>query len=45
MANRIKEIQFRFKLRGVIHQASIEELQIIKDELKKEFERRRKKNE
>lgn len=43
MANRIKEIQFRFKLRNVIHQASLEELQIINEELKKEFEHRKKK--
>ena len=42
MANRIKEIQFRLKMRATLHQASIEEMQILKDELNKEFLRRRK---
>lgn len=39
---RLKELQYRMKLRKILHDASIEELTITKEELKKEFERRRK---
>ena len=43
MANRIKQIQFRLKMRATLHNASIEEITIIKEEIKREYERRAKK--
>lgn len=40
---RVKELAYRMKIRKVLNQASIEELQITKEETNKEIERRKKK--
>lgn len=40
---RLKELQYRMKLRKILHEASIEELRITKEELNREYERRTKK--
>ena len=40
---RVKEIAYRLKIRKVLGQASMEELQITKEETNKEIERRKKK--
>lgn len=39
---RLKELQYRMRLRKILHDASIEELKITKEEVKKEYERRNK---
>ena len=40
---RVKELAYRMKLRKILKDASMEELQITKEETKKEIERRNKK--
>ena len=39
----IKETNYRLKLRTILHNASLEELKITKEEIQKEYERRNKK--
>ena len=40
----VKQTSYRLKLRTALQKSSIEELQITKEELHREFLRRRKKN-
>lgn len=40
----LKALNYRFKLRITLQKASIEELTITKEEIKREFDRRNKKN-
>lgn len=42
MIRELKLLNYRIKLRKALQQASIEELQITKEECKKEYERRTK---
>lgn len=39
----LKALNYRMKLRKVLQKASIEELEITKEEMKREFDRRNKK--
>lgn len=41
---KIKELTYRLKLRMTLQKASIEELTVTKEELKREFDRRNKRN-
>lgn len=41
---RIKELAYRLKLRMTLQKASIEELKVTKEEIKREFDRRNKRN-
>lgn len=40
MIRKLKEINYRLKIRKALGAASIEELQITKEEIKREYERR-----